>query len=197
MAHYTYKFRIYPNNEQQRRLAQHFGCQRFAYNYFLNKRNEEYRSQNISSDYYKDAAELTQLKKELEWLKEPNSQSLQRTLKHLDDAFKRFFKKKAKFPRFKSRKSKQSFTIPQHVKIQGNKVSFPKFKEGIKIRIHRHFEGKIINATVSRRPCGHHYIAILVEKDIGKRPKALNDFVGIDLGVKDLATCSNGELPRR
>jgi putative transposase len=190
MAHYTYKFRIYPNDEQKKTLAKHFGCQRFVYNYFLNKRNERYRNNEIST-YNKDAGDLTHLKNEYEWLREPISQSLQRTLRNLDTAFNRFFTKKAKFPKFKSRKSKQSFCIPQNTKIENKRLYVPKFKEGIEIRQHRDIVGTIINSTISRRPCGHYYVCVVVERNIGKlEPNGKS--VGIDLGVKDLATCSDG-----
>jgi len=190
MAHYTYKFRIYPTEQQQQTLAKHFGCQRFVYNYFLNKRNERYRDGETSS-YNKDAADLTHLKNEYEWLKEPNSQSLQRTLNNLDTAFRRFFNKKAKFPKFKSRRDKQSFCIPQNTRVEDGKLYIPKFLEGIKIKQHRPIEGTIVNSTISKRPCGHYYICIVVERNI-KKLKKNKKVVGVDLGVKDLATCSDG-----
>lgn len=172
-------------------MAKHFGCQRFIYNHFLNKRQQRYLA-NESSSYNKDAGDLTHLKNEYEWLREPNSQSLQRTLRNLDTAFNRFFAKKAKFPKFKSRKSKQSFCIPQNTKVENKKLYIPKFKEGIAIRQHREFEGTIINSTISKRPCGHYYVCIVVERNIGKL-ESNGKSVGIDLGVKYLATCSNGK----
>jgi putative transposase len=190
MAHYTYKFRIYPNETQQQTLAKHFGCQRFVFNYFLNKRNERYRNNELST-YNKDAGDLTHLKLEYEWLKEPNSQSLQRTLRNLDTAFNRFFTKKAKFPKFKNKKSKQSFCIPQNTIIENKRLYIPKFKEGIEIKQHRPIEGTIINATISKKPCGHYYICVVVERNI-KQYKPSNKVVGIDLGIKDLATLSDG-----
>ena len=190
MAHYTYKFRLTPTDEQKQTMAKHFGCQRFIYNYFLNKRNERYLA-NESSTYNKDAGDLTHLKNEFEWLREPLSQSLQRTLRNLDTAFNRFFTKKAKFPKFKSRKSKQSFCIPQNTKVENKKLYIPKFKEGIDIRQHREVEGEIINATINKRPCGHYYVCIVVERNLRKlEPNGKS--VGIDLGIKDLATCSDG-----
>jgi putative transposase len=191
MAHYTYKFRLYPTDEQKQTMAKHFGCQRFIYNHFLNKRQQRYLA-NESSSYNKDAGDLTHLKNEYEWLREPNSQSLQRTLRNLDTAFNRFFAKKAKFPKFKSRKSKQSFCIPQNTKVENKKLYIPKFKEGIAIRQHREFEGTIINSTISKRPCGHYYVCIVAERNIGKL-ESNGKSVGIDLGVKYLATCSNGK----
>ena len=191
MAHYTYKFRIYPNEEQKQKLAKCFGCQRFVYNYFLNKRNERYL-QNETSNYNKDAADLTILKKEFDWLKEPLSQSLQRTLRNLDTAFNRFFTKKAKFPRFKSRRDKQSFCIPQNTEVKDGRLYIPKFKEGIKIKQHRAMEGEIINSTISKKPCGHYYVCITVERNI-KKHKYNEKTVGVDLGIKDLAILSDGK----
>lgn len=192
MAHYTYKFRIYPNIEQQQKFAKCFGCQRFIYNYFLNKRNERYQN-NETSTYNKDAAELTQLKKQDEyvWLKEGLSQSLQRTLRNLDTAFNSFFAKRSKFPKFKSRRHKQSFCIPQNTKIENKKLYIPKFKEGIKIKQHRAVEGEIINSTISKKPCGHYYVTITVERHMPKH-KQNNKSVGVDLGIKDLAILSDG-----
>lgn len=190
MSHYTYKFRIYPTELQQAKLAQHFGCQRFVYNYFLNKRNERYAN-NETSTYNKDADDLTHLKKELEWLKEPNSQSLQKTLRNLDTAFNRFFTKKAKFPKFKSRRDKQSFCIPQDTKVENKKLYVRKFMEGIKIKQHRSIEGKIVNSTISKKPCGHYYVCILVERNI-KQYKTNKKVVGIDLGINNLAILSDG-----
>lgn len=193
MAHYTYKFRIYPNDEQQQKLAKCFGCQRFIYNYFLNKRNERYQNNEVST-YNKDAAELTQLKKQDEyvWLKEGLSQSLQRTLRNLDTAFNSFFAKRNKFPKFKSRRHKQSFCIPQNTKVENNKLYIPKFKEGIKIKQHRAVEGEIINSTISKKPCGHYYVTITVEKSIEKYEPNTKS-VGVDLGIKDLAILSDGK----
>lgn len=191
MAHYTYKFRIYPNDEQQQKFAKCFGCQRFVYNYFLNKRNERYLN-NETSNYNKDAADLTALKKEYDWLKEPLSQSLQRTLRNLDTAFNRFFTKKAKFPKFKSRRDKQSFCITQNTEVKDGRLYIPKFKEGVKIKQHRAVEGEIINSTISKKPCGHCYVTITVERNIPKH-KRNEKTVGVDLGIKDLAILSDGK----
>lgn len=190
MIHYTYKFRLYPNKEQEQKFAQFFGCQRFVYNHFLNLRKERYQN-NETSTYNKDAGDLTKLKKELNWLRIPNSQSLQRTLRNLDTAFNSFFAKRNKFPRFKNRRTKQSFCIPQKTKVEDKKLYIPKFKEGIKIKQHRNIEGSIINATISKKPCGHYYVTITVERNI-KKHKRNKKKVGVDLGIKDLAVLSDG-----
>ena len=152
----TYKFRIYPNKNQAELMAKHFGSTRFVWNYFLAKRKESYIENEKSLNYHDNAKALTLLKKEGEfkWLKEINSQSLQASLKDLDTAYGRFFKKQAMFPRFKSKhKSVDSFRCPQSVDIRDGKLSLPKFREGIKIKLHREMAGKILFATISKTPC--------------------------------------------
>jgi putative transposase len=194
LTHYTYRFRLRPNKDQKHRLARHFGVCRFVYNYFLDRRNRLYRENKQGSSYHKDCAELTKLKKELDWIGEANSQSLQQELKNLDTAFNRFFKKQAKFPKFHSKKTdKQSFRIPQFVSVKGGCLHFPKFREGIKVKLHREVEGEIKYATVSVNRAGQFFVSVCVEKHIEPLPKVEKE-VGIDLGVKDLATCSDGQV---
>ena len=139
IIHKTYKFQLIPNKEQEILLNKHFGCSRFIYNHFLNERKEQYQKEQKSDNYYKQAEILTNLKKQEEtiWLKEVNSQMLQQTLRYLENAYLSFFRGHNQFPRFKSKKSKNSFTIPQHIKVNDNILYIPKFKEGIKINIHR------------------------------------------------------------
>lgn len=107
----TYKFRLYPNKAQTELLARHFGCARYVYNYFLNQRKEQHRLTGKSDNYYAQAKVLTGLKKQEDtaWLKEVNSQSLQFALRSLETAYTNFFQKRAKFPNFKSKRSKNSF----------------------------------------------------------------------------------------
>ena len=136
---------------------------------------------------------MTQIKQqpETEWLNECNSQSLQHSLKHLDSAFNRFFKKVSKYPRFKSRKNKQSFRVPQFVVVEEGKIYFPKFKTGIKIEQHREIEGNIENATISRNVAGQYFASIGVVRNIEHKIKA-DKTIGIDLGIKSLVVCSDG-----
>jgi putative transposase len=193
-TNYTYKFRLEPNAEQRKRLGQHFGVCRFVYNYFLDRRNRLYRENKQGSSYHKDCAELTILKKELAWISDANSQSLQQELKNLDTAFNRFFKGQARFPKFHSKKrDKQSFRVPQFVTVEDDRIKFPKFREGIKVRLHREIEGDIKFATISRNRAGQYFACICVERIIPKLKKVRKE-VGVDLGVKDLATCSDGQV---
>ena len=190
----TYKFRIYPSVEQEILLAKHFGCTRYIYNHFLNERKEQYQSDKKSDNYYKQAAMLTKLKKEEEtkWLKDVNSQTLQFALRSLDTAFLNFFRGNAQFPKFKSRKHKNTFTIPQFGTIEDGKINIPKFKDGIKVKLHREVKGKIGKMNIIKTPTGKYYVSVFTEQEIEDLPKT-NKQVGIDLGLKDFVITSNNK----
>jgi putative transposase len=195
-VHKTYKFRIYPNKTQAELMAKHFGSTRFVWNHFLAKRKESYLKDKKSLNYHDNAKALTLLKKdsEFEWLKEINSQSLQASLKDLDTAYGRFFKKQAMFPRFKSKhKSIDSFRCPQGVDIRDGKLFLPKFREGVKVKLHREMTGTILFATISRTPTGKYFSSITCEVEHEKFPNS-DKRIGIDLGIKDLAICSDGKV---
>ena len=202
LVNFSYRFRIYPNKNQKILLEKHFGCVRHVWNYFLNERKEYYlnnkedieaRRIKGSLNYYDNCKKLIEIKKEKEWLRDVNSQSLQASLKHLDGAYNMFFRKTHRFPQFKNKNKKQSFTIPQHFTIEKNKMFFPKFKEGIKINLHRECEGKFVVATLSKTPSNQYYISICVEKEIQELP-ANDNIIGIDVGIKDFAVCSDGKI---
>ena len=190
----TYKFRIYPNAEQEQNLARHFGHSRFVYNYFLNQRKEQYLKDKKSDNYYAQTASLTQLKKQegTEWLKEVNSQTLQFALKSLDSAYTNFFRGNAKFPRFKSRKSKNSFTVPQSGKIVDGKLNIPKFKDGIKIKLHREVLGTIGKMSITRTPSGKYFVSIFTEQEVEQLPTNEKS-IGCDLGIKDFVITSDNK----
>ncbi|HQI45159.1 MAG TPA: RNA-guided endonuclease TnpB family protein [Bacteroidales bacterium] len=197
---YTYKLRLTPTKEQEVLLSKHFGSIRWTYNFFLDRRTRFYleaKEKQLAKKtltYVDMAKELTKIKEqpETEWLNECNAQSLQHAIKHLDGAYNRFFKKLAKFPRFKSKKNKQSFRVPQFVTIKDGRIYFPKFKEGIKIDQHRPVEGEINYATIIKNKAGQYYACIGVSRNIEKKSK-LDKIIGIDLGVKTLVQCSDGQ----
>ena len=197
MSHKSYNFRIYPNASQQELLGRHFGHNRFVWNHFLRTKIDFY-SKNKELDkkglnYYDTAKLLVELKKqpEFEWLNEINSQSMQQTLRHLDTAYQGVFKKKSKFPRFKKKTDKNSFTVPQHISIEDGMLYIPKFKTGIKINVHREIIGNICYVTISRTARGNYYCALTVEFQPIELPKT-GSSIGIDLGIKDFATLSDG-----
>ena len=189
----SFKFRIYPNKEQEVLMAKHFGACRFVFNHYLNKRKETYLEDKKSLNYYDNANDLTQLKKDenFNWLKEINSQSLQSSLRNLDSSYMRFFRKQTKFPRFKSKYDRQSFKIPQSVSLKENQLIIPKFKDGIKINLHTEINGEILFATISKSTTGKYYVSLTCEVQHQPYEKT-NTKVGIDTGIKDLAILSDG-----
>jgi len=189
--HRGYRYRIYPTQEQKILLGKHFGCTRYIHNHFLSGRIAKYKFDGTSSSYFADCLSLTELKKEKSWLKETNSQSLQFAVKSVDESYKNFFKGQAGYPKFKSRKKKQSFTVPQNVSLKDGKLSIPKFKEGIKIKLHREISGKIGKCIITKTPSGKYFASILCEELYQPIPK-IGQQVGLDLGIKDLIITSDG-----
>jgi len=194
MVNKTYRFRLFPTAEQEILLAKHFGCVRYVYNHFLNERKKQYQANKKSDSYYKQAATLAKLKKEedTKWLKEVNSQSLQFALRSLDTAFLNFFRGKAQFPKFKSKKHENAFTIPQFGKLEDGKIIIPKFKDGIKVKLHREVKGKIGKMSITKTPTGKYYVSIFTEQEVEELPKT-NKQVGIDLGLKDFVITSDNK----
>ncbi|MBB6062130.1 putative transposase [Thermosipho japonicus] len=147
---------------------------------------------------------MTKLKRmdKYSWLKEVNSQMLQQSLKDLERAFKNFFKKQAGYPRFKKKKfSRQTFRVPQHIQLYIKEdnpkyglIFVPKFKEGIKFRLHRKItkDGKIKQATFIKTATNKYYVAIVFEVKDVKVQNTSTNILGIDLGIKDTITLSDG-----
>lgn len=193
----VYKYRIYPTSEQRLYLAKTFGCTRFVYNQMLADRiksYEENKDLDIKAIKYPTPA---QYKKEYEWLKEVDSLALANAQMNLDKAYKNFFRDKSVgFPKFKSKKTNRfSYTTNNQngtISIEGNFVKIPKLKSKIKIVLHRQFKGLIKSATISKTPSNQYYISILVDTENIQLPKNDNK-IGIDLGLKEFAICSNGD----
>ncbi|WP_241244224.1 transposase [Marinitoga sp. 38H-ov] len=129
-----------------------------------------------------------------------NSQTLQQSLKDLERTFKNFFKKQAKYPNSKKKKNRQTFRVPQHIQLYMNNIKYgyifvPKFKEGIKVRIHRTLPDtfKIKNVTFEKTTTNKYYASIVMEVPDVQITNTSNYILGIDLGVKDTITLSNGE----
>jgi len=189
------KYRLYPNNKQRILLEKHFGATRWLYNYSLNKKIKLYQRRNKSISCFDLIKEIPKLKDDREWLKEVNSQSLQMELRQLDNAFTRFFREKKGFPNFKSKKKKNSFSIPQGNRIEDNKVSFIKIGS-IKAKIDRKFDGRIIKATISKNNINQYFVSYIIDtNNILEHTRNINKktTVGIDLGIKHFAILSSGE----
>lgn len=133
----AYKFRLYPNKENQVLLSKHFGSVRFIYNTMLKFKRFYYEKLGINPSNGELSYALTHLKKleEYSWLNEVNAQTLQMVLKDLDSAFKNFYQGRAGFPKFKSKKTNRfSFRVPQAVSIvDENRLKIHKFKRELKL----------------------------------------------------------------
>lgn len=207
---YSYKFRIYPTSEQQRLIQRTFGCCRFVYNHFLALRKERYNATKETMNYVACSRELTALKKELLWLKEVDAIPLQEELRNLDFAYQNFFRriregiKPYGYPQFKRKHAdRKSYKTKHHadrtpqIWIRDGKLKLPKMTP-IKCRVSKEIKGKILSATVSQNPSGKYFVAVsCTDVELEPLPKT-GAVVGVDLGIKALATTSDGtEYPNR
>lgn len=193
----AYKYRIYPNQEQREYLSKVFGCSRFIYNRMLADRiksYEENKNLDIKNIKYPTPA---QYKNEFSWLKEVDSLALANEQMNLDKAYKNFFRDKSiGFPKFKSKKNNyHSYTTNNQngtVFIENGYIKIPKLKSKIKIKQHRQFDGMIKSCTISQVPSGKYFISILVDTE-NFILSSVENKIGIDLGIKEFAICSNGD----
>ena len=201
MMEYSYKFRIYPTWDQENLIQRTFGCVRFVYNRFLSQRIEQYKTTGKSPTRFQQDKELTQLKKELTWLKEVDCQPLQATLQTLDVAYKNFFRgikngQHIGYPKFKSKRTRnKSYKTKNHkseIAIVGNKVKLPKLGL-VKCKVSKEVQGRILSATVSQNPSGKYFVSLCCT-DVAIEPlPPTGAVVGVDLGIKTLATTSDFE----
>jgi len=193
----SYKYRLYPNQDQKELMSKIFGQVRFVYNLGLETKTLAYVGNKTNYTCFDLNKQITELKKtDAPWLKESPSQALQMSMRNLDNAYTNFFKG-AGFPKFKSKYTKQSFQLPQGVFLSENnkQIYIPKLKL-VDIDLHREFKGDIKTITVSKTTTNKYYISILVDnkKELPeKKPIKLETTVGIDLGIKDFAITSDGK----
>ena len=188
----AHKFRLYPTKTQQEKLSQHFGANRWIYNYFIEYSWNQYKETKRTPSHFDMNNILPKLKQENVWLKEVQAQSLQNTLKNLRSAFVRVMRKQGGPPKYKSRFNRQSVGYPQNCKIENSKIYIPKIG-WIKFRgLPEHAEYNTRTVTVSLNKDGKYYASFGYEKNTHKQ-KQTNNIVGIDLGINTLVTTSDGE----
>ena len=191
-----YKYRAYPNKKQKEFFEKTFGCCRFVYNYYLEQKQRLWREWRDTLSYNQMSKDLASvLKRENAWLKDADSIALQQSLRHLDKAYDNFFKKRGGYPKFKSKRYKQSYrtmNINANISIDGDSMTLPKAGR-VKIVNTRDFDGRIISATVSRTSSGRYYISLQVEEEYEILP---NDggSIGLDAGLKSLYTTSDSDI---
>lgn len=189
----AYKYRLYPNKEQEEYFTKCFGCVRFIYNRMLSDK----------IDYYKETKQKlnntpAQYKKEFPWLKEVDSLALANAQMNLQSAYNNFFTRpETGFPNFKSKKNHYySYTTNNQkgsVSISDRYIKLPKIGL-VKVKKHRDFEGIIKSVTVSKTPSGKYYVSVLVNCEEQEKLPQSNNKIGIDLGIKEFAITSDGEM---
>ena len=186
------KVRLYPTNQQKQLLAQQFGCSRFWWNKALGLQYEHRSTQDRWLKRTELNAMLPELKKELPWLSDCYSQVLQATTKHLEQAMKNWFEGRAKKPRFKAKKNKQSISFPQNVLVVDNYLKVPKVGL-VEAQFTQPIEGEIKTVTISVTPSGKYHASIGLDLgDVEVEKSTDGNITGIDLGLKDYVTCHNG-----
>lgn len=189
-----YKYRFYPTPEQEVLLAQHFGCARKVFNDMLHLRTSAYQKWGISLSNADVQAQLTSMKRDsrFQWLNDVSSVALQQSLNHLEQAFQAFFSKKARYPSFKKKNAKQSYTLMRNAfRIKDGQVTLGKFNTPLDIKWSRELPGDPSQCTVSRDAAGRYFISFLCEVDMPALP-ASKLAAGIDLGLYDFVVTSDG-----
>ncbi|MUL35063.1 IS200/IS605 family element RNA-guided endonuclease TnpB [Gloeocapsopsis dulcis] len=199
----AFKVTLIPNHNQEVLINKTIGCARFVYNRFLARRKELYNSEKKTLNYSGCSQELTQLKKEIEWLAEVDKFALQNAIRNLETAYKNFFtdlkkpKQKRRFgiPKFKKKhRFKQSYKTNLtngNIQLRENYLKLPKLGW---VRFHKSQEitGNIVNVTVTRTTTGKYVASILCETEIEKHSQADKN-IGLDLGIKSYLVTSDSE----
>ena len=194
---YSYKFRLYPTREQENLMQKTFGCCRYVYNHFLSERKTSYEQTGKSPTRFQQDKGLTELKKELEWLREPDKCALQDALRQLDQAYQNFFRRvkageKPGYPRFKKKHDhRKSYRTNSNIKVLDKAIQLPKLGK-VKCRISKEVRGRILSATISQNPSGKYFVALCcTDVEIQPLPKT-GAAVGLDMGIKSYAVTSDG-----
>lgn len=189
----AYKYRLYPNKEQEEYFAKCFGCVRFIYNRMLSDKIEHYKEtkQKLNNT-------PAQYKKEFPWLKEVDSLALANAQMNLQTAYNNFFTRpETGLPNFKSKKNHYySYTTNNQkgsVSVSDRYIKLPKIGL-VRVKKHRDFEGIIKSATVSKTPSGKYYVSVLVDCEEQEKLSKSENEIGIDLGIKEFAITSDGEM---
>ena len=198
-VHYTYRFRIYPNKAQREYLARVFGCARYIYNWAKELCSSTYEETGETLSVRDTQRRLTQYKKqdEVSWLNNVSNAPLQQALADLGRAYTNFFKGRAKYPRFKRKRSRQSARfVGSSFKLiatpYGPKLHLARMPRGPKIKVnwHRPMDEDVSSCTVVQESDGSYYVTCVTERAMPKLPRT-NAAVGIDLGLTDAIVTSD------
>ena len=210
----AFKYRIFPTAEQKEEILLNINCSKFVFNFSLatQKRKEEMWhivEEMVQQGYFEEnnwkgkcfnviesKNALTELKKNHHWLKKADSIALQASIENLGNAYNKYYKHIGGKPKFKSKKNDiRSYTTKKvkgrkNIKLNKDTITLPKIGE-VKINLHRPVEGAIKRVTVSKTPTGKYFVSICCDIDI-KPLEKIDKKVGIDVGLKEFAICSDG-----
>lgn len=203
----AYKFRMYPEKEEINKINSFLGTSRFIYNYYLNKKDNLYKENNINYPLNEMKKDIKELTKDYEWLKEIDSSILRTSLDDLDRSYKNYFNKRGSHPKYKKKNNKDTYrTVAirssykekeySNIKVDLEKriIKLPKLKE-IKIRGYRNLKDfnkkKILSVTVSKE-ANRYYASVLAQEEIPTLEYKLHSAIGIDVGIKNLVVTSDG-----
>lgn len=189
IKHKSYTFRLYPNVKQKVLFKKTFGCSRFIWNQMLADKIAYYGETGKSLK-----TTPAQYKEKFPWLKEVDSLALCNVQLNLNKAYKSFFQSGFGFPKFKVKKTTQSYTTNNQkgtITLLDGKVKLPKIG-WVKVKAHRQPKGIIKSATISKTTTEKYFVSILCEEEILPLPKT-NSNLGIDLGLENFAILSTGE----
>jgi len=195
----AYKVEIDPNNVQRTALLKHAGAARFAWNWGLARRKQEYEETGKSSNAIEQHRQLNALKKtDFPWLYEVSKAAPQEALRDLDKAYQNFFRrvkagKKNGFPKFKSRKNGiGSFKLTGAIHVDNDRIKLPRIG-WLRLKEHGYIPTDgihILSATVSES-AGRWFVSVQCQQEI-EVTQATGEPVGVDLGIKELAVVSDG-----
>ncbi|MEV0403325.1 RNA-guided endonuclease TnpB family protein [Actinoallomurus sp. NPDC050550] len=196
----AYKCRAYPDPEQAAVFNRTFGCVRLVWNKTLAERHAAYHQRGARTSYKQTDAALTGWKKteDLAFLSEVSSVPLQQTLRHQHAAFANFFAGRAKYPRFKTRNSRQSAHYTRSAfRMKNGELYMAKTKAPLRfVWSFDDVEVATLNPTmvvISRDPDGRWYVTFAVDTDAPEPMDEARHAIGVDLGIKDFAVTSDGE----
>ena len=208
----AFKYRIFPTAKQKEEILLNINCSKYVFNFFLatQKRKDEmwyiveemvqqgYFEENNWKDKCFNVVEsknaLKELKKNHHWLKKADSIALQAAVENLGKAYDKYYKHTGGKPKFKSKKNDiRSYTtkmVHGNIKLNNDTITLPKIGE-VKINLHRPIEGIIKRVIISETPTGKYFASICCNVEI-KPLEKVNKKVGIDVGLKEFAICSDG-----
>lgn len=191
----SYKYCLLPTDEQKNKLNAWMGSCRWLYNLALETKIASWASAQKNVSCFDLMKQLTELRKEVDWLEACPQQSLESVLTNLDAAYTAFFKKKSSFPKFKTRSNTQSIIFRRDSVIKDGKIKLTKIG-WIDLVVHRPYgNGEIRTVTVTKVPSGKYFVSVLVKDNAelpSKQPIKESNTVGVDVGIKSLITLSDG-----